>query len=552
MLRIGNDDLFQKAFPQVVPYPPPDAPSPEAVPRSYNDRTELICLKYRGKLRRQILDYAFARGLMHPEDMGPATHWYTPTPKAFLDHFKPGFMNQSSTNYNRMETRVWDCEEEENIDRYMALTQAHIQHYGRGDLFHIIGLAERSFGSSPEENYAIKVRVMRSFIAKLRERYPNAPLLIASWDFMMRWKPSEVRLFLQELDPENTIILDYTADNTGNNNFLSWGLPHHFPWIFGIFQAYEPQNDLFFDFRHVDKMWSHGQNDPMCKGMVLWSENSHTNPLLLEYLAKKSANEPFSLEQFSCDRYGEFANDMLELWEMTTGAFAANTWPEGFNNHFELLQLFTKLNTEHAGSYNLCFREKIPKLKIPETFFERAASLAEKQLPPQVKQDLGDLVRSAWMCRIIKEMLGMIVCLTDPVPRKTDGRELVRLIHLMGDLLETMPDFSLNETLLRMAGTAPLNPYAPETLRNNAENSYCRSYIYELYRGIYQPEAEFLAEYIKNLPAGSLPEKEILADRIREIRDEFYATPLSAYAPERSVSFVEILKKLKGDQCPPQ
>ena len=107
MLRTGQDDIFQKAFPDVVPYPPLDGPAPEAEDRSYNDRTELISLQYRGKLRKKVLDYAFERGLMHPEDMGPMTHWYSPTPRAFLDRFKPKFMKQSSDNYAHPEQQVW-------------------------------------------------------------------------------------------------------------------------------------------------------------------------------------------------------------------------------------------------------------------------------------------------------------------------------------------------------------------------------------------------------------------------------------------------------------
>ena len=41
MLRIGQDDLFQKAFPDVCPYPDPSKPSPEAegLGGGYNDRS---------------------------------------------------------------------------------------------------------------------------------------------------------------------------------------------------------------------------------------------------------------------------------------------------------------------------------------------------------------------------------------------------------------------------------------------------------------------------------------------------------------------------------
>jgi hypothetical protein len=285
MLRTGQDDLFQKAFPDVVPYPPEDGAAPEAELRSYNDRTELISLKYRGELRKKVLSYAFDRGLMHPEDMGPMTHWYSHTPRAFLDRIKPEFMVQSSNNYAKPELQVWNCNDDAIVEYYMQLTRAHIHHYGKPELFHMIGLAERVFGSE-EENYAIKGKVFQKFVKRLREEYPHAPLLVASWDFMFRWKAREVRKFLKDVDPANTIILDYTTDSGSySNNYINWNLPHHFPWIFGIFQAYEPQCDLFLDLDRIEEMYIPVQDDPFCKGMVVWSENSHSNPLLLEYLS---------------------------------------------------------------------------------------------------------------------------------------------------------------------------------------------------------------------------------------------------------------------------
>ena len=45
MLRTGIDDLFQRAFPDEVPYPPTDAKDPDAKPRSYDDRTSFWALK---------------------------------------------------------------------------------------------------------------------------------------------------------------------------------------------------------------------------------------------------------------------------------------------------------------------------------------------------------------------------------------------------------------------------------------------------------------------------------------------------------------------------
>jgi len=53
----------------------------------------------------------------------------------------------------------------------------------------------------------------------------------------------------------------------------------------------------------------------MCRGMVIWSENSHSNPLL-EYLAKRSVDEPFSLGQFCANHCGDRAAAMEGLWEI--------------------------------------------------------------------------------------------------------------------------------------------------------------------------------------------------------------------------------------------
>ena len=70
MLRIGLDDLYQKAFPDVVPYPELDAHLPESIRRSYDDHDQFWSLRYRGELRRKVLEYGRSRGLLQIEDCG--------------------------------------------------------------------------------------------------------------------------------------------------------------------------------------------------------------------------------------------------------------------------------------------------------------------------------------------------------------------------------------------------------------------------------------------------------------------------------------------------
>ena len=86
--RIGMDDLWQRAFPDVVPYPDPSKPLPGAG-TGYDDRSPFWPLQFRGRLRRAVADYAFARGLRIPADFGTMTHWYSRTPREFLEREKP-------------------------------------------------------------------------------------------------------------------------------------------------------------------------------------------------------------------------------------------------------------------------------------------------------------------------------------------------------------------------------------------------------------------------------------------------------------------------------
>ncbi len=550
MLRIGNDDLFQKAFPDFVPYPPHDGPAPEAVERSYNDRTTFHPLEERGILRKKILDYAFARGLMHPEDIGPTTHWYTPTPKAFLEHEHPGFMRQSSKNYALDTLQIWNCDDDKNIERYLKLTETHLGIYGRPELFHIIGLAERAFGTRTE-NFRTKVRVFRKFEKRLHEKYPDSPLLVAGWDFMFRWNAREVRRFLAGLDPSNHVILDYTCDSDfRKNDFRAWGLPGHFPWIFGIFQGLEPQNALFFDFGRVERSQKEIRRDPFCRGMVLWSETSHSNPLLTEFLARKSADEPFSLRKFCTDRYGKDAFPMFRLWKCSAPLFAAGAWTFDtdrplhglFENHFNLLSTFAGL--EKSNSPEKLLREcgrLLNVLKIPPHFFAQAAAVAGNSNQERVRRDLIDLARTVQMCVISRElcMFYRAVCglrAGSPQAEKYAPECLVRKIRGMERILACSTEFSLNDSFQRLKREGPVNSHSELTIKGNAENAYCRSYVSELYRAIYIPEAEFLSRWLKTMQNSGRQKIEIDSSMFhaeeKRIRDSFYQRSLSEFAPE--------------------
>ena len=156
-------------------------------------------------------------------------------------------------------------------------------------MFHTIGMAERTFGASDRDNLQSKLYVYRKTQQKLREHYPDIPLLIASWDFIgWRWQDNDVRNLMKEFDPERTILLDYTADKNDKVTYRDWNVYKEFPWIFGIFHSLEKNSDIHEDYNILIPRLKEVVDDPKCLGLVMWSENSHTDTYMLKYLADNS------------------------------------------------------------------------------------------------------------------------------------------------------------------------------------------------------------------------------------------------------------------------
>ena len=151
MMRLGWYDLFQKAFPDVCPYPDPAVRLP-GTRTGYDNQSLHWSLQYRGLLRKTVMDYGFERGLMQPEDFGTMTHWYTRTPKSFLDKMNPPFLPNAVDWYSDPSALVWDIRDPKWMDMYWKLTDAAIKHYGRPDILHTMGLSERKCCDDPAEN----------------------------------------------------------------------------------------------------------------------------------------------------------------------------------------------------------------------------------------------------------------------------------------------------------------------------------------------------------------------------------------------------------------
>jgi len=566
MLRTGIDDLFQRAFPDDVSYPPVDAQDPDAQQRSYNDRTSFWQLKYRGELRKQVLQYARDRGLLHPEDVGTITHWYSHTPSSFY-RSKPDFpvIKNQSTGYSLPTQAIWDIEHQEVWDAYWKLTETHIREFGGGSprLFHTIGLAERTFGKSDRENLQTKLYVYRKTQQKLRENYPDVPLFIGSWDFVgWNWNDKDVQQLIKEFDPERTILLDYTADKDDKVTYRDWDVYKKFPWIFGIFHSLEKNSDIHEDYNILTPRLKEAAGDDKCIGLVAWTEISHSDTYLLEYLAYNSW-QPQRLEiekateHFCNARYPlEITSEMKQLWNSFLPLSQSLHW--GFGGilfqepQFRSLTSGSLINLtpQLISKWEDDLQRVYPGLKQAPKVLKGLADIADKSYDnPLWRRDALDISRTIASRALFASLAGGVCQMEEWRQQNADLadiRKLARLsqelLAILSDVLAMSDDFSMYSSLKRLSnakelnGVQPLvNPHAEQTLKANAENGYCRSQQYELVQNVYRPELSAYWNWVlKRIKSGdrsaweSPPE---FSEQGKIIVDRFYATPLADMAP---------------------
>lgn len=578
MLRIGHDDVFQQAFPELVPYPDPNKICPEYDPETmpgYDDRTVFWPLEYRGKLRKMVLDYAFARDLIHSEDCGTMTHWYSRTPKAYLDAVHPDFVPQTTAGYRQPTGQVWDIRKQENLEQYFKLTDAYVRCYGKPELFHTIGLAERMCYEKRRDNLKLKLYTYRKISRFLHEKYPTAKLLIASWDFVMYWEPEEVQRLMQELDPERTILLDYTSESTSPENyFKNWGVQYKFPWIFGIFHAYESNSDIRGDYAHIEERLREAVPDPYCRGLIFWPELSHSDTLMLEYFTN-SAWKPLNKDAHECikdlcfGRYGKDALQMQAIWEQFYPLIKLSQWKydrkrptfqmnRDFMQSF-LVQPFALLqqkNPEAAERFDSAIRyyasfEAAYEHDFAPVITALAALTPEQLANPFLFRDAMDIARSTVSRRInmwitllevkIRDILAGDASAGDGIPALCDS--ILRLTESFGELLALHEDYSLNASFKRLSEETTVNTCFEDTLKRNASCGYCQSHIAELVPNLYLPEMRFYFDHIRRdgkLLDLTADQPDYLAEYHR-ISDAFVATSLEQLAPAKPRSWKELM-----------
>ena len=562
MLRIGQDDLFQRAFPETCPYP--DASNPQrGMYKGYNDRTLFWSLEYRGKLRHDLQKYAFDRGLMAPEDFGPMSHWYSPTPDSYLASKKPPFLPQCNKTHGEPHLRVWDVRDERWTDEYWKLTKTSVEEYGKDApaprLLHTIGLGERRCYKNRKANLDLKVETMNKFFALARRDFPDAKVLLASWDFL-EWTPKEVSEYLGTVDKNQVILWDYSGDRPYFNSHLSkWDVMGKFPYTYSAFLAFNRALDARANYPLIERRQKAVRSDPYCKGFICWPESAHTDTLFLDFFTVNAWSEkPIPrgkvLDEFCANRYGANAAAMKSAWE---AALLASWQRECGGSYADIVT--------SIGRESKLKPESIARWVKPVAGAQKAYEILLR-VPwrdPFVRRDAVDIARMVLDRTITLRMMEFNrdltawrngECKVESAKCKVGGGDLVAqanhitaLCDAMADLLELHTDFSLWESYQRLDAIEKIrNPNFEKTLFENASCTYCRSHQYELARHFYAPYMRAFADRLAKVVAAG-DRKANVRVNAEEVRRALKARPLESLKPtlpRTEENFCKVLRVL--------
>ena len=549
MLRTGQTDEFQRAFPDVVPYPEASETFPPEL-EGYSNRAQFWPLKYRGDLYRKVRAHAYSLGLMMPEDFGTMTHWYSRTPQVFLDRMKPPFLPQEAGNYREDTGRVWDVREQKWLDAYFKLTEAQVADGAKPELLHTIGLGERRAFTNRADNLALKIDVIHRLIDGAHARWPEAKILLAGWDFFGTWHSEEVRKLFETLDPKTTMLWDYEGDSPLKRygNVTEWGVKGRFPYTYGFFINSAAGCDIRTEYDFIERRGRELVDDPFCRGLILWPEASHIDPFLLEWFTA-NAWRPFQdrdelLREFCRGRYGDAAEPLERIWRTVLASPVSSfvCWGGNLANRrpWDVVSFPPSINSATASGWDV--RRELPRFAFAPRVLRDLALVPLSS--GMVRRDVIDLARVV-SDRLVTRLRGELIVAFNlwregrdvPVARV---EELARAYAAIGthfsDLLEQHTDYSLYESYRRLEEIEPIaNTNFWSVLVQNATTPYCRSHQYETARYRYEPCMRSLAEAILAKTAANdrtpLDHKTLDANGLYE---KMQKTPLETMGPVRA------------------
>lgn len=576
MLRIGQDDLFQRAFPNDVSYPTTETMQElcykdHYIGGGYLDRRLFWSLEYRGELRKKILDYAFERGFIHPEDCGTMTHWYSLTPTDFIQNKKPTFFDDNSPFY-RETGKVWNILEEKNFNYYMQLTNSHIKEYGKAEIFHTIGFAERLYSSDREKNLTMKKYMYDRYTQRLKEEYPTCPVLIASWDLWGQYKGDEAKRLVSSLEDDQCIIFDYTSDCAYTNNFTNWNVVGNFPYVFGLFHAYACYNDCLGFYDLSQSRMEIAKNDEYCKGMVLWPELSHSDTLMQEFFAqniwtKEVVSVDDALTKMCKGRYGEYDSEMREIWSTVMPIIQLTHWCMRNDPDYYAEYYFFSLNERYfpwlmQGESEEKFIDglDLEKAKLLVKEAKQCFDLLQK-LPNVaydnafILRDITDIARTILSrytnINLILQAIEIINYRQSGFGKETSfiyAEKAKKLLELLMKVLSLHQDYSLYQTLLDVNATQKVYDGFEITLKNNTINWYCRTGIYESVKEVFIPEFDAMQNVLNEcLETGEFNQSRIekFAEISEDIVKDYLKKPLSQSHSDKEYSLQDVIRECR-------
>ena len=463
MMRIGWYDLFQKAFPDICEYPDPTVRLPGTL-TGYDDQSLHWSLQFRGLLRKMVMDYGFDRGMMQPEDFGTMTHWYTRTPKSFLDKMKPPFLPNSVDWYDDPSALVWDIRDPKWMDMYWKLTDTAIREYGRPDLLHTMGLSERKCSADPEENLRLKIEVMKRLIDDAKRRYPESTIILGGWDFHFTWEPEECRRLFDALkDYDNVVLWDYESDEAREGGIVNsrldksilsnWDVIGKFPYTFGVFGHATSCIDIRADYPRIEREWAKCKDDPKCVGYIWWGETEHCDILWYEYFSKNVWNPKHRVEDlipgFCADRYGSEAAKLVPIWQKTLPVTIGHGYGHLFMNILPSLpKCLEKEKSFRTFPWRSCLND------TPAIY----RGLAEVEWSDdRIRRDTIDIARTV-TDRLVYAILSKLRLSVQAWRKGADNADEVKrclasargLIDAFADTLALHTDYSLWESYVRL------------------------------------------------------------------------------------------------------
>ena len=367
-----------------------------------------------------------------------------------------------------------------------------------------------------------------------------AKLLLASWDLTGYYSPDEVRKLVDELDPERTIIWDYTSDTLYENNFTKWDIVGKFPYVFGIFGAYCSHSGALGRYDIIEERLNIAKNDKFCKGMIFWPELSHGDSMMIEYFANNSWN-PLEkdlssfLNTFCNDRYTECTEEMKKVYSLFMPFIPLLSWDwhplEIFCNPTFIMKWVCE-DSSKIGSQEYKRKEDIINLKDNAVaIFDILMNI--KTDNKYIIRDMYDIARVV-VARYLQIALHEVII--ELYKFKKDGskpdealkllEKSIELAKLMTELLSQHRDYSLSSTYEKLYDEAPVNPQFDRTLKENASCEYNRTQVYEHFKYLYVPEMEIAQKWAKDCAEhNEIKDISPYMEQIEDIRKTYLDTP---------------------------